>query len=152
EGKKTTSCSSRLLRVEEHSPVTASTEPGDSGRRLPGLRRPRVEPQRCHLLALSIRECKKSALSRNMVTMRTREWLIGLMLVFVSTGQAVGIASLQATSATVAAPGADADLCVVLDSHGERVAGTQNDLVWDPSCATLASPGDCRVDSATGKS
>src|SRR5262249_41539969 len=119
EGKKTTSCSSRLLRMEEHSPVTASTEPGDCGRRLPGLRRPRVEPGTAsHLLVLSIRECKQSAGSRNMVTMRTREWLIGLMLVFVSTGRAVGIASLQATSATVAAPGADADLCVVLDSHG----------------------------------
>jgi len=84
--------------------------------------------------------------------MRARWWLLGLMVPFLSTGRAAGVLSLDATSATVAAPGEIADLCVVLSAGGENVAGTQNDLVWDDSCATLSSADDCRVNTETGKS
>jgi hypothetical protein len=31
-----------------------------------------------------------------------------------------------------------ARVCVHLDSAGEEIAGTQNEIVWDPSCATLS--------------
>ena len=84
--------------------------------------------------------------------MRLHWWLVGLLVPFISTERAVGVVSLQATSATVAATGETADLCVVLNSDGAQVAGTQNDLAWDDSCATLASRNDCRVNPATGKS
>jgi hypothetical protein len=33
-------------------------------------------------------------------------------------------------------------LCVGIDSGGEKVAGTQNDLVWDAACASLKA-GSC---------
>ena len=33
-------------------------------------------------------------------------------------------------------------LCVGLDSGGQKVAGTQNDLIWDSSCANL-KPNSC---------
>jgi MYXO-CTERM domain-containing protein len=35
-------------------------------------------------------------------------------------------------------------VCVTLDSGGQQVAGTQNDLVWDGKCATLTK-GSCQV-------
>ena len=79
-------------------------------------------------------------------------WMIGLIVPFVATERAVGVVSLQATSATVATAGETADLCVVLNSGGAEVAGTQNDLVWDDSCATLKSFTDCSANPATGKS
>jgi hypothetical protein len=83
---------------------------------------------------------------------RLHWWWIGLMLSFLSTERAVGVVSLQATSAVAATAGETADLCVVLNSGGAQVAGTQNDLVWDGSCATLSSATACRVNQATGKS
>lgn len=82
----------------------------------------------------------------------TQWWLVVLMLSAIWTRPAAGVVALQATSATVAHVGEAADLCVVLDSDGEQVAGTQNDLVWDGTCATLASGADCHIDPATGKS
>jgi hypothetical protein len=82
---------------------------------------------------------------------RSHWWLIGLTLSFLSAERAVGVVLLQATSATVATAGVTADLCVVLNSGGAQVSGTQNDLVWDGSCATLSSAADCRVNQATGK-
>lgn len=84
--------------------------------------------------------------------MRIPWWLVGLIVPFISTERAVGVVALRATSATVARAGETADLCVVLDAGGAQVAGTQNDLVWDGSCATLARASDCRVNPATGKS
>jgi hypothetical protein len=40
---------------------------------------------------------------------------------------------------------------VWLETGGAQVAGTQNDLVWDGSCATLSRASDCRVNPTTGK-
>lgn len=57
-------------------------------------------------------------------------------------------AMLHISSANVAQPGDLAEVCVSLDSGGQEVAGTQNDLVWDGFCASLR---ECRVDPATGK-
>ncbi|MGE3497521.1 MAG: hypothetical protein AB7N53_06465 [Candidatus Binatia bacterium] len=39
-------------------------------------------------------------------------------------------------------------LCVGLNSSGEKVAGTQNDLVWDGSCARLKSDSCAAVPDA----
>jgi MYXO-CTERM domain-containing protein len=76
--------------------------------------------------------------------------LAGLTLV-VWASRASGAVVLQATTATVAETGDVVDVCVVLDSQGEQVAGTQNDLVWDGSCATLPEPTACRIAPGTGK-
>src|SRR5262249_16307677 len=35
-----------------------------------------------------------------------------------------------------------AKLCIGLDSGGQKVAGTQNDLIWDESCSKL-KPNSC---------
>lgn len=83
--------------------------------------------------------------------MRSHWWLVGITLSVFSTERAVGVVSLQATSAEVMTAGEAADLCVVLNSGGAQVAGTQNNLVWDGSCAMLSSPADCRVNQATKK-
>jgi hypothetical protein len=48
-------------------------------------------------------------------------------------------------------PGDDADVCVTLESGGAQVAGTQNDLVWDRSCAMLSDVSACRINPANGK-
>jgi MYXO-CTERM domain-containing protein len=80
------------------------------------------------------------------------QWrVIGFILLSIWANRADGVVSLQATSATVAMAGETADLCLVLDSGGVQVAGTMNDLVWDGSCATLASAAECRANPATGK-
>lgn len=41
-------------------------------------------------------------------------------------------------------------VCVGLDSTGQKVAGTQNDLVWDGSCAKLVA-GSCAAVSDVNK-
>lgn len=43
-----------------------------------------------------------------------------------------------------------ARVCVVMDAKGETVAGTQNDIGFDPSCATL-SQADCVASKHHGK-
>ena len=83
--------------------------------------------------------------------MRTQWWWVVLILPFIWIRPAAGVVALRATSATVAEVGEAADLCVVLDSGGAQVAGTQNDLVWDGACATLASAADCRANPAIAK-
>jgi hypothetical protein len=45
--------------------------------------------------------------------------------------------------------GRDAKVCVSMASHGNAVAGTQNDLLWDGECLMLVGP--CAVNPATGK-
>lgn len=79
-------------------------------------------------------------------------WLLtGLVLLLVWTGAAAGAVALHASSATVAAPGDTADLCVALGSGGADVAGTQNDLNWDGNCASLSGPDSCSVAGSHGK-
>ena len=77
-------------------------------------------------------------------------WGLGWVLL-ASAAPAGGSIVLQATSAAVADPGDVADVCVDLDSGGAEVAGTQNDLVWDGSCATLSDASACRINPASGK-
>jgi hypothetical protein len=62
-----------------------------------------------------------------------------------------GGVTLQISMATVSAPGESAQICVSLNSGGAEVAGTQNDLVWDGGCATLASTGSCQAAGGHGK-
>jgi hypothetical protein len=75
-----------------------------------------------------------------------------LGLIVILCGERAGaIVELRAESVTVDAPGDTADLCVSLDSGGQEVAGTQNDLVWDGTCATLPGGSSCQANPATGK-
>jgi hypothetical protein len=59
--------------------------------------------------------------------------------------------TLEVTTATVAQPGDTARLCVLLRTEGKTVAGTQNDLTWDASCATLADKDRCEANPSHGK-
>jgi MYXO-CTERM domain-containing protein len=76
---------------------------------------------------------------------------MALVALFISSGRAVAVVELRAEGVTVDAPGDVAQLCVSLDSGGAEVAGTQNDLVWDGSCATLPNSASCEINPATGK-
>src|SRR6516165_8852390 len=77
-------------------------------------------------------------------------WCAALALLAYA-GSAGATIVIRATSAVVDQPGDDADVCVTLESGGAQIAGTQNDLVWDPSCATLSDPSACRINPANGK-
>jgi hypothetical protein len=68
---------------------------------------------------------------------------LGLLLAVLGAGRPALAVSLQATSATVSQPGDHARVCVTLNSGGQQVAGTQNDLQWDGTCATLPSESSC---------
>jgi hypothetical protein len=68
-----------------------------------------------------------------------------------TTSPAAAAVTLQLSSATVARPGDVGQLCVTLNSAGQEVAGTQNDLVWDGACATLADESACAVAGTHGK-
>lgn len=76
-------------------------------------------------------------------------WCAGLALLggALPAGAAV---VLRATSVAVDA-GDAAEVCVSLDSGGALVAGTQNELVWDGSCASLPDLSACQANGATGK-
>lgn len=52
-------------------------------------------------------------------------------------------AAISVTSATVNQPGDVAQVCAVLSGSGGQIAGTQNDLEWDGTCATLPEPAPC---------
>jgi MYXO-CTERM domain-containing protein len=60
--------------------------------------------------------------------------------------------TLQASSTTVANPGDSGTICVTLLTGGQEVAGTQNDLVWDGSCASLPDTSSCYAAGNHGKS
>jgi hypothetical protein len=76
---------------------------------------------------------------------------IALALSIICSDLPVNAASLRLTSTTVAESGGTADVCVVLAADGDDVAGVQNDLSWDGSCATLDVPSACSVNPAIGK-
>jgi hypothetical protein len=52
---------------------------------------------------------------------------------------------LRVSSADVAEPGDIAEVCVSLEALGKTVAATQNDLIWDGTCATLESAERCAI-------
>ena len=83
--------------------------------------------------------------------MRFASVLKALGLAIVLADVASAAVTMRAGSATVSAPGETADVCVSLDTGGDEVAGTQNDLNWDGSCATLAETGSCFVAGDHGK-
>ena len=72
---------------------------------------------------------------------------LGTALVVAAPAHAV---TLAVSNATVSQPGEMATVCVTLDTGGQEVAGTQSDLVWDGTCATLTD-GSCQVSPRHGK-
>ena len=79
--------------------------------------------------------------------------LLLIALAFVTTlvaGTRARAVTLEVGEVTVSGPGEMATLCVTMDSGGEQVAGTQNDLVWDGACATLTEDS-CQASSHHGK-
>jgi hypothetical protein len=66
----------------------------------------------------------------------------GMISLALVTSPADGVV-LRGTDAIVHAAGERAEVCVELDTQGEEVVGTQNELVWDTTCATLSSSADC---------
>ena len=93
------------------------------------------------------------AMMRN-VMVRTRTSLLRhVAVVAVALAMAGGAERAFGASLTLDATkgeGNTVKLCVGLDSDGEKVAGTQNDLVWDGGCATLKA-NSCAAVPDSGK-
>ena len=79
--------------------------------------------------------------------------LIGLLVVCAGCGGGgdggAATPALIVDTAVLAADEESATICVMLVTNGNAVAGTQNELVWDPSCLTLL--GSCTVNPDHGK-
>ncbi len=71
----------------------------------------------------------------------------GAALALLFAGSAVSAAELKVEKSEES--GDTVTMCVTLSSGGDSVVATQNDLVWDSSCATLV--GDCTVAGGHGK-
>ncbi|MEO8603734.1 MAG: hypothetical protein ABI629_14265, partial [bacterium] len=84
------------------------------------------------------------------VRCRTPFWTL-LVIALAPLSSAHGAATLFVSSATVANQGDAAQICVTLSTGGAEVAGTQNDLVWDGSCATLTDGSQCYAAGTHGK-
>jgi hypothetical protein len=78
---------------------------------------------------------------------------LSVMLVTMTTvpAQGGGTVALQAQSATVSQPGDTAHICIMLATNGNQVAGTQNSLSWDGTCATVTDPPNCYAVGSHGK-
>ena len=61
-----------------------------------------------------------------------------------------GDVTLSVSSVIVPKSGDEASICVSLDTRGHSVAGTQNDLVWDGTGASMV-PDSCVANEAHGK-
>ena len=59
------------------------------------------------------------------------------VLLLGALGQPALAVQLSISSANVASPGDMARVCVTLNTGGQLVAGTQNDLVWDGNCMSV---------------
>ena len=73
------------------------------------------------------------------------------LLAALGTATASAEVRLDLSGATVAAPGDTARVCVSLATGGQEVAGTQNDLVWDGTCATVPDDSACVATGSHGK-
>jgi hypothetical protein len=62
-----------------------------------------------------------------------------------------GTVALQAISTTVANPGDTKPVCIMIASNGNKVAGIQNNLSWDGTCATMTDPPNCYPIGSHGK-
>jgi hypothetical protein len=62
-----------------------------------------------------------------------------------------GTVALQAISTTVANPGDSKPVCVMIATNGNQVAGIQNSLSWDGTCATMTDPPSCYAIGSHGK-
>lgn len=67
------------------------------------------------------------------MSIRPRSLVAALIAVALAAPAAAVNLTMEATNAD----GGAVRVCVGLDSTGQQVAGTQNDLVWDGSCAAL---------------
>jgi hypothetical protein len=75
--------------------------------------------------------------------------IIGVLAVGLASADASLAASLSVSSARVQEAGDPARVCVSLSSGGEDVVATQNDLIWDPNCASFVDK--CEPNAAHGK-
>jgi hypothetical protein len=82
---------------------------------------------------------------------RVFSFVLTATLVSLPSAHAANALTIRAGNATVRGAGETATICVDLETDGEAVAGTQNELVWDTNCATLSGLGSCRVSSGHGK-
>jgi MYXO-CTERM domain-containing protein len=77
--------------------------------------------------------------------------VLAATLAFLSLAAAANAVTLRASSVNVSGAGETATICVDVETEGEQVAGTQNELVWDTNCATLSGLGSCRASQGHGK-
>ena len=84
-----------------------------------------------------------------------RRVLIAVAALFVAAAHPAAAVTILATSATVSNPGDRGQICVFLQSGGQQVAGTQNDLRWDNNCASMpvgaGNKPACQVAGSHGK-
>lgn len=69
------------------------------------------------------------------------------LLVLPSAGASA--ATLSIDSVGISDPGQKAVVCLHLDTEGQEIAGVQNEIVWDESCAQMV--GRCRATGSHGK-
>jgi hypothetical protein len=93
-----------------------------------------------------------------MTSIRTELWMkriaslaLTATLAFLSVAHTAHAVTIRAGNANVSGAGQTATICVNVETQGEPVAGTQNELVWDTTCATLSGLGSCRASSGHGK-
>ncbi len=81
---------------------------------------------------------------------RPRLWL-GAALALACTPACLPAATISVSSASVDAPFEEAEICVSLELRaGEEIAGTENELIWQSSCASIAQES-CAPNPAHGK-
>ncbi len=84
--------------------------------------------------------------------MPAQAYFLGLFVATLFSLEPMAAAVLTASSATVARPSDPARICVGLELDADdSIAGTENQLVWDGSCATLLPP-TCSQNPRHGKS
>lgn len=71
-----------------------------------------------------------------------RRYAAAAVLALALCGSARPACAVSLTLDAAKTEGGSVKLCIGLDSAGEKVAGTQNDLIWDADCANL-KPNSC---------
>ena len=74
-----------------------------------------------------------------------RQVALGLAAVTLLSSAAARAVSIGVSSATVAQPGGAAQVCVSLVTGGEEVAGTQNDITFNPGVVSVAAVSACVI-------
>jgi len=80
---------------------------------------------------------RKAVTSRGHRALQAGAVHVALVLAVLLCVSAVRAAAVYMTLSATKTEGANVHVCVGVESGGQKVAGTQNDLVWDAACATL---------------